>query len=69
MTMATLENEIVAQLRTITGNAKITKGWLVEWQTGSDGDMKPQDEGEHVVYIPELMINACIKKPTPKPKK
>lgn len=59
MSLASLENEIVIELRSITGNPKITKNWIMEWSTGK---LKAQ-EGETLYWLPETCVNVAIKAP------
>lgn len=65
MGLAAVENQIVQELRQVTGNQKITKSWLMEWSTGP---ITPQ-EGEELVFLPTLQVHCAIKQPAPKSKK
>jgi len=56
--MATMEREILAQVKVIVKNSKLRKKDLLEWSTG---DIKAQ-EGEVLVRLPSLSINVCILK-------
>lgn len=64
MSLSTLENIIVIELRSITGNMKITKNWIMEWSTGP----VKAAEGETLYYLPTLKVNCAIKAPAKKPK-
>ena len=58
MSLNSLENEIVRELKIKTGNKKLTKKSIMEWQTGKD--LKPHN-GEKLEYIEFLGISVCYK--------
>lgn len=57
MSMASLEKEILKELKEVTGNPKLTKNSIMEWSTGT---VKAQ-AGEKLVRLPKLQINCAIK--------
>lgn len=66
MSIHTLENEIVRELREITGKQKLTKNSIMEWSTT---DITPA-EGEILVKLPKLGLYVAYveKKPVKKTK-
>lgn len=62
--MASLENEIVNEIRMMKKNPKITKSWLMEW---SSAPIKNPQEGEELLQTPSGFYCA-IKQPEKKAK-
>jgi hypothetical protein len=58
MTLRTLENAILVELRTVAKNPKLRLKDLLEWSTS---EVSPH-EGETVVYLPVLKVWCAIKK-------
>lgn len=56
MSLATLERAILAELRAVTGRAKLRKKDIMEWSTGP---VKPR-VGETVYVLPDLGINVVV---------
>ena len=57
MGMAEIEREILAEARTVTGNAKLKMKDIMEWSTC---DVKAE-EGETLYVLPGLSINIAVK--------
>lgn len=57
MSLATLEKEIIKELREVTGNKKLTLKNLMEWSTGN---VEVKDATEKLVYLPKLKINCAV---------
>ena len=57
MSMATLEKAILASARIIVKNPKLKMAGILEW---SSGDVKPSNENEVVVHVPDPGVNICI---------
>ncbi len=62
MSMASLEREILAELKQITGNSKLTKNSIQEWSTTP---VKAQ-EGELLAELPKLHVFVAYKLPVKK---
>ena len=60
MSLATLERKILTELKAITGNSKLTRNSIMQWQTSK---IEPQ-EGEKYVYLPTLQVHVCYKPKT-----
>lgn len=60
MSMATLEREILSELKEVTDNKKLTKNSIMEWRCGSKEDLGKLDlqDGEKSIYLPKL--NICV---------
>lgn len=59
MSVKTLENSIVRELRTVAKNDKIKLKDLMEWSTGK---IKAQD-GETLFFLPVLKVHCAVKLP------
>ncbi len=57
MSMATLEREILAELKAIAKNPKLTKNSIMEWSTT---EVKAE-EGETLYFLPKLKIYCAVK--------
>jgi hypothetical protein len=57
MSLATLEKAILAELKTVTDNPKLTKNSIMEW---ANMPVKAE-EGEILAYLPELMLHVAYK--------
>lgn len=55
MSMKTLEREILAELKTITGNNKLKMKDIMEWSTGEIKALP----GEKFAHLPELKVNVA----------
>ena len=62
MSMATLEREILLELKEVSGNKKIKMKDVMEWATS---EVKAQD-GEKYYYLPKLGIHCAVKIEAPK---
>jgi hypothetical protein len=52
-----LEREILAEAKTVTGNAKLKMKDIMEWSTGN----VKAEEGETLYVLPGLSINIAVK--------
>lgn len=59
MSIATLEKAILAELKTVAKNPKLTKNNIMEWRCGNGG-IEPR-EGETIYYLPVLKITCAVK--------
>jgi len=55
--MQSLEREILAEAKEITGNKKLKMKDIMEWSTG---DIKPAS-GETLYYLPKFAVNIAVK--------
>ena len=60
MSMATLENAIVQELRLVTGNPKLRKKDMLEWQIGQS--LQAESDKEVAVWLPDLQVTVIISK-------
>lgn len=64
MSITTLENEIVHELRRLTGERRISKKWIMEWKTGrQDAPNLEPEEGETLTYVGSLGVWVAWKGP------
>jgi len=63
MSLASLEREIVEELRQVTGLRSLRLKDLMEWSSGP----LTAHEGEVAVFLPGLKLNACYKPPVKHP--
>ena len=56
MSMATLEREILAEAKKVTGNTKLKMKEILEW---CSGEIEPQS-GEKTYYLPTIGIYIAI---------
>ena len=56
--MQTLEQAILAEARTITGNSKLKMKDILEWSTGKI----EEQSGEKVYNLPGIQVNIAIEK-------
>lgn len=59
MSMASLEREILAEARKVTGNKKLRMKNIVEWSTGK---IEAQ-AGERLWRLPGTCVNIAVKEP------
>ncbi len=59
MSLATLERAILASAKIVLKNPKLKMKDLLEWSTS---DIKPKDDTEIVVRIPDPGVNICVPK-------
>lgn len=57
MSIASFERELLAELKTVTGNSKLTKNSIMEWSTTP---VKAQ-EGELLAELPGLHVYVAYK--------
>lgn len=57
MSMQSLEREILAEAKKVTGNKKLRMKDIMEWSTGK---IEAQS-GEKLYFLPELQVNIAIK--------
>ena len=57
MSLASLEREMLFELKRVTKNPKLTKNSIQEWSTGP---VKAQ-AGETLIFLPTLQINVAYK--------
>lgn len=62
MSFATLEREVLAELKQVAKNSKLRLKDIMEWSTG---EIKPQ-EGETYFFLPNLKVHCCVKLPAKK---
>jgi len=62
MSFATLEREVLAELKQVAKNSKIRLKDIMEWSTG---ELKAQ-EGEAYFFLPNLKVHCCVKLPAKK---
>lgn len=65
MSMATLEKAILAELKKVANNPKLTKNNIMAWETGKS---LKAEEGETLYYLPELGVSCAVQIATPKKK-
>lgn len=57
MSLASLEKAILAELKEVTGNKKLTKNSIQEWSTG---EITPHD-GEQQAFLPVVRVHVAYK--------
>lgn len=57
MSMQSLEREVLAEAKEVTGNKKLRMKDIMEWSTG---EVKAQS-GEKLYRLPKLAINIAVK--------
>lgn len=57
MSMQSLEREVLAEAKEVTGNKKLRMKDIMEWSTG---EIKAQP-GEKIYSLPKLSVNIAVK--------